>query len=186
MRKRAFILLIFVTALRSISASAESIDDQLVRAAALNDQGTFREAIQTIAPLLGRKMDANDGGRTGIAWNIDGIARQNLGDLEKALHSYETALEILRRTPTQVKQYAAALDNLGSLKAEMGQLDESQSLRMHARKLYEAMEYHADANALRASGQKAEAERIEVEARRGLASFQHPCGKCSISASSFR
>ena len=52
-------------------------------------------------------------------------------------------IAILRRMPGQTTQYAAALDNLGSLKADMGQIREARSLRIMARKLYVSIGDHA-------------------------------------------
>ena len=116
--------------------------DKVVRAAKLNQEGRFAEAIQTIGSLF-VPGPPNGDALIGIAWNIRGVALQNLGDWQAARRSYETAVTILRTKADQIEQYASALDNLGSLKADMGQLEESRSLRIRARQLYRSIDNHA-------------------------------------------
>jgi tetratricopeptide (TPR) repeat protein len=116
--------------------------DQVARAANLNDEGRFSEANQTIGSFFAQGSP-RDEALAGVAWDIRGLALQNLGDWEGARRSYETAIAILRAKPDQVRQYASALDNLGSLKADSGQLQESRSLRIRARQLYQSVGDHA-------------------------------------------
>ena len=116
--------------------------DELARAAKLNDQGRFTEAIEAIGSFFG-PGHPNDDAFGGIAWNVRGVALQNLGDWEGARRSYETAVAILRTKTDQIEQCASALDNMGSLKADMGQLQESRSLRIRARQMYRSVDNHA-------------------------------------------
>jgi tetratricopeptide (TPR) repeat protein len=118
--------------------------DEVARAAKLNDEGRFAEANQTIG-LLFAQGRIKDDALTGIAWNIRGMSLENLGDWESARRSYETAVGILRAKPDQIQQYASALDNLGSVKADMGQLQESRSLRIRARQLSRSVDDHVGA-----------------------------------------
>jgi tetratricopeptide (TPR) repeat protein len=117
--------------------------DELALGAQLNDRGQFSEAIRAVEPLLSSQSPSLEA--AGIAWNIRGVALENLGDWEGARRSYETAVAMLRARPDQIRQYASALDNLGSLKADMGQWQESRSLRFRAWHLYRSIDDHAGA-----------------------------------------
>ncbi len=117
--------------------------DPITRAASLNDQGKFRAAFEVVESFLRSDGRAPSDAANGVAWNVRGLALQSLGEHDDARRSYEKAIGILRDVPAQQGQYAAALDNLGSLKADTGQLGESRSLRLHARKLYAAVSDHA-------------------------------------------
>jgi tetratricopeptide (TPR) repeat protein len=117
--------------------------DQIGRAAVLDDQGKFREALTLLEPLLDSQGSDTVDGRIGVAWNIRGVALQNTGDLDNARRSYENAIRILRNVPDQSGQYASALDNLGSLMAEEGQSQESRSVHMRAKQLYQSVGDHA-------------------------------------------
>ena len=125
--------------------SPESNLELLNRAAALNDQGQFRAAIELIEPLLVFESHKPDEAVAGVAWNIRALALQNLGNRDEARRSYETALRILRAVPDLSIQYATALDNLGSLEADSGQFAESKALRIRAKELYESVSDHAGA-----------------------------------------
>jgi tetratricopeptide (TPR) repeat protein len=116
--------------------------DRLNSAARLNDRGKFLEALSTVEPLLASSGAAGNV-VTGVAWNIRGLALEHLGNLDDARRSYETAIEILHNTRAPIAQYASALDNLGSLKADVGDFEESQSLRLRARQLYQSSNDHA-------------------------------------------
>ncbi len=109
----------------------------LTRAAALNAEGKFRAAFESVQPLLDPNTQKLDNTMAGVAWNIRGLALQNMGNLDEARRSYESAIQILRALPDQKIQYANALDNLGSLEADNGQLNESKVLRIRAMELYD-------------------------------------------------
>jgi tetratricopeptide (TPR) repeat protein len=115
---------------------------QIERAAHSNEQGEFSQTINLLRSLLQSQAQRNEP-IFGVGWNINGLALQSTGDEDGARRSYEKAIEILRRNPTDTVNLAAALDNLGSLKAEMGQLVESESLRTNARSLYRSVGDHA-------------------------------------------
>lgn len=138
----------------------ESSMDRITRAAALSDAGEFRAAIDEVEPLLHANTAATNDAATGIAWNIRGLALQALGNREEARHSYDAAMSLLRALPEQRRQYASALDNLGSLEAESGRFDEARSLRLRAEKIYASLGDHAgvartsSSLALTAIGQK--------------------------------
>jgi tetratricopeptide (TPR) repeat protein len=120
----------------------EPTPESLIRTSALNEAGRFRAAIDTIDPFLDSQNRTAHDAATGVAWNLRGLALQNLGNQDDARRSYETAIRILC-TPDEQEQCASALDNLGSLQAEIGQLQNSKSLRTRARKMYEVLMDHA-------------------------------------------
>jgi tetratricopeptide (TPR) repeat protein len=117
----------------------------LTRASVLNDAGEFRSAFEMVDPLLGANTQKLGQAAVGVAWNIRGLALQNLENFDESRRSYENAIRILRSLPDQAMQYASALDNLGSLEAERGHLQESKALRVRALKLYESVGDHAGA-----------------------------------------
>lgn len=117
----------------------ESAMDHIMRAAAFNTGGKFRAAIDEVEPLLQSDTRSANDATTGIAWNIRGLALQSLGDGENARRSYDAAIVILRMRPERRKQYASALDNLGSLEQDSGHFVESRSLRMRAQKIYASL-----------------------------------------------
>ena len=121
----------------------EPTPESLVRTSALNEAGRFRAAIETIEPFLDSQNRTSHDAATGVAWNLRGLALQNLGNQDDARRSYETAIRILCNSPDEQAQCASALDNLGSLQAEIGQLENSKSLRTQARKMYEVLMDHA-------------------------------------------
>ena len=144
MRSRSFATLLVVAAgLVSYLGAQQSSLDVLTRAAALNAEGKFRAAFESVQPLLDPNTQKLDNTMAGVAWNIRGLALQNMGNLDEARRSYESAIQILRALPDQKIQYANALDNLGSLEADNGQLNESKVLRLRAMELYDSAGDHA-------------------------------------------
>jgi tetratricopeptide (TPR) repeat protein len=117
--------------------------EEVTRAAVLNDEGRFHETLQRVEPFLEAGAGRADAATIGIAWNIRGLAWQNLDDFDQARRSYEKAISILRGLPDQRVQYASAVDNLGSLDRDLGQMSESKSLETQAKKLFEQENNHA-------------------------------------------
>ena len=144
MKPRSFATLLVVFAgIVSYLFAQQSGLDALTRAAAMNGEGKFRAAVELVRPLLDSNTHKTDNAITGVAWDIRGLALQNLGNLDEARRSYESAIKILRAMPDQKVQYANALDNLGSLEADNGQLKESKVLRIRAKELYDSAGDHA-------------------------------------------
>ena len=143
MTHHLFSLFVLVIATAVVVPAQESVTEQVTRAAALNDQGNFRAAIELVEALLHSNVLPPNDAMDGVAWNIRGLALQSLGERDEARRSYEAAIRILRVAPSQHAQFASALDNLGSLKADMGQFEESKSLRIRAKQLYESVSDHA-------------------------------------------
>jgi len=138
----AVLLVVLVGAVSDVCAQ-ESPLESLKRAAVLNDTGQFRAVVELVEPLLGSNSQKLGNAVAGVAWNMRGLALQNLGNRDEARRSYESAIKMLRDIPDQTVQYATALDNLGSLEAEEGQLKESEGLRIRAKELYNSVGDHA-------------------------------------------
>lgn len=136
-------LLVFAAGLVPDLCAQQSPLDLLTRAAAQNEQGKFRAALGLIQPLFDSNTQKLDKVIAGVAWNIRGLALQNLGSLDEARRSYESAIQILRVLPDQKVQYANALDNLASLEADIGQLKESKVSRVRAKDVYGSVGDHA-------------------------------------------
>ena len=143
MKTRSFVTLLAVAAgVVSYLCAQRSELDVLTRAADLNAEGNFRAALELVQPLLDSNAQKPDNVIAGVAWDVRGLALQNLGNLDEARRSYESAIKILRVLPDQKIQYANALDNLGSLEADNGQLKESKEARIRAMELYESAGDH--------------------------------------------
>lgn len=136
-------LLVFAAGLVPDLCAQQSTLDLLTRAAAQNEQGKFRAALGLIQPLFDSNTQKLDKVIAGVAWNIRGLALQNLGSLDEARRSYESAIQILRVLPDQKVQYANALDNLASLEADIGQLKESKVSRVRAKDVYGSVGDHS-------------------------------------------
>src|SRR5215469_8306714 len=91
---------------------------EIVRAAALIDQGEWQTSIAVLEPLLRLNRDELSPTEAGIAWNLLGTAYQSVGEYQKARRSFEAALRLLQNSSAPVGQQAAALDNFASLQLE--------------------------------------------------------------------
>lgn len=116
---------------------------EIVRAAALIDQGEWQTSIAVLEPLLRLNRDELSPTEAGIAWNLLGTAYQSVGEYQKARRSFEAALRLLQNSSAPVGQQAAALDNFASLQLEVGQTEAAEKLRNKAKRLYEAERDHA-------------------------------------------
>lgn len=164
--------------------SQEQPLERITHAANLNEHGHFRAAMALVEPLLREPGSASKDPVIGMAWNVRGLALQNLGQSEEARKSYESAIEILRNLPAYSGQYAAALDNLGSVKAEMGEVEESRQLRIHAQSLYQASGDHLGLARVKNSlvlislgqGKRKDARRYLQEALQEILDVKAPLG----------
>ena len=127
-------------AFRLTAGQDESV--KIVRAAELNDRGDFRASKLLLEPLLRTDAHALRRNEAGVAWTLLGNAYQYLGEYQEALRSFEAAIRLLKDSPEQAKQYASALDDLGSLELEEGQAESAKVLRLKAKRLYEEMGDH--------------------------------------------
>jgi tetratricopeptide (TPR) repeat protein len=137
-------LRLFFLGLLSIShalplTAGQNESAQIVRAAALNDRGEFQASILLLEPLVRSGAHALPRDEAGVAWTLLGNAYQYLGEYQKARGSFEAAIRFLKDSPEQARQYASALDNLGSLELEDGHTEPAKVLRLKAKRLYETM-----------------------------------------------
>lgn len=77
----------------------------------------------------------------GKAWNILGLAYEDLGEFPLSQHAYEESIRILRSDP-DIRNYAMALDDFGGMYVAMGQLDVAEKLKFKALGLYEKVDDH--------------------------------------------
>jgi tetratricopeptide (TPR) repeat protein len=139
---RLFFLGLFSTLCTFPLTARPNESAQIVRAAALNDRGGFRASILLLEPLVRSDAQVLTRNEAGVAWALLGNAYQYLGEYQKARASFEAAVRFLKDSPEQVRQYAAALDNLGSLELEDGQAEAAKVLRLKVKHLYETMGDH--------------------------------------------
>jgi tetratricopeptide (TPR) repeat protein len=134
--KVLYCLLSLLLPLTSPLFAQKSVPAALIQAAKFNGDGQFRSTISLLEPVLQPGSPTLHPADAGVGWNLLGSAYQDVGDYEHARRSYERAIQILQQIAGEELQYAAALDNLGSVNFDTGQLDASRELRQKARKLY--------------------------------------------------
>ena len=133
---------ICATALACQVASAQDVTrEKLARAAELQDQGRSSEAAAVLTSVL-QEPSTLTRDEQGVAQNLQGSAMQSLHGLDEARRAYNPAIALLHDSTTAKAQYAAALDNLGSLEAASQHDRESVSLRIRAKQLYMALQDH--------------------------------------------
>lgn len=162
------------------SHGQDSSNDRVVRAEHMCEQGDFQAALDQLAPLISNSGAGQNDGDIGMALNVQGLAYQGLDEYEKSRMAFERALKILQDLPHQQSEYASTLNNLGGLKAELGQLDESRILRLHARKLYASLDDHyALSHVDRDLALVDLGQRNTRAARRELAEAVHEFSRCT-------
>src|SRR5260370_41988125 len=86
---------------------------RLSAAFALVKEGKPSPAIVELRALLdSNSLDTLDSGK---AWNILGLAYEDLGEFAISQHAYEESLRILEGLPDNIKDYAMALNDFGAL-----------------------------------------------------------------------
>jgi tetratricopeptide (TPR) repeat protein len=113
---------------------------RLTEAFALEKEGKPAPAIVELRTLL----DANslDAPRSGKAWNILGLAYEDLGEFTLSQHAYEESLRILQGLPDNIRDYAMALDDFGGLYVATGQFEVADKMRTKALGIYETVGDH--------------------------------------------
>ncbi len=116
-----------------------SPQEQLRQAFVLEKQNKPAPAITTLRALLdSQTLDAQ---RTGKAWNILGLAYEDLGEFSLSQHAYEESIQILRSDP-DIRNHAMALNDFGGMYLAMGQLDTAQKMKVKALEEYEKVDDH--------------------------------------------
>ncbi len=107
---------------------------RLTAAFALVKKGNPSTAVVELRALLdSRSLDALGSGK---AWNILGLAYEDLGEFALSQHAYEESLRILEGLPDNIQDYAMALNDFGALYVATGQFEVAEKLRTKALGLY--------------------------------------------------
>lgn len=121
---------------------AQSTTGQLLmRAYTLEREGKPSQAIAELQPIVG--STAEDALSMGKAWNIQGLAFEDLGDFAEAQRAYEHAIGVLESLPNNIRDYAMALDDFGGLYVATGQFEIAGKMRSKAFHIYESVGDHA-------------------------------------------
>src|SRR5260370_21105212 len=112
--------------------------NRLTAAFALVKEGKPSPAVVELRALLdSNSLHALGSGK---AWNILGLAYEDLGNFTLSQHAYEESLRILEGLPDNIQDYAMALDDFGALYVATGQFEVAEKLRTKALGLYERVE----------------------------------------------
>jgi len=77
--------------------------------------------------------------RQGYLWAVLAASYHDIGDIAGSQQAYERALPLLARSPQSRDNYATALDNLGSIYLELGNIADAEKVRTQAFHLREEM-----------------------------------------------
>lgn len=80
---------------------------------------------------------------SGKAWNILGLAYEDMGEFTLSQHAYDESLRILKDLPDHLQNYAMALDDFGGLYVATGQFEAANKMRKMALSIYERLADHA-------------------------------------------
>jgi tetratricopeptide (TPR) repeat protein len=141
MKTLCLLLLIFSTPLTTPLTAEDSPEALIANAAALNDQGDFRAVIRLLEPLV--QSNTLDRQETGVAFDLLGTAYEFMGEYNRSRGSFDAALKALAGNPAQIRQYAAALGNLGTLELEEGHADAAAAADSKSLRLYQQLGDHA-------------------------------------------
>jgi tetratricopeptide (TPR) repeat protein len=104
--------------------------------------GHSAAAIAQLEPFLQTDPSMPDEQGRGIAWTILGSSYLDVERFPDARRAYERALAILKPLPDGRKQYASALDSLGTLEQSLGHTQTARSLCSKAQHVYEELGNH--------------------------------------------
>jgi tetratricopeptide (TPR) repeat protein len=105
------------------------------------NKGEYRQALGMLEPLArSARSESPDIGRV---WILLGSLYQDLGRFPEAQRAYQSAISLYKSQPDRQREEEVALDNLGSLYLEMGQLEMSRKLRLKVLRLAQAAGNHA-------------------------------------------
>jgi tetratricopeptide (TPR) repeat protein len=141
MKTLCLLLLILSTPLTTPLTAEDSPEALIANAVALNDQGDFRAVIRLLEPLV--QSNTLDRQETGVAFDLLGAAYEFMGEYNRSRESFDAALKALAGNPAQIRQYAAALGNLGTLELEEGHADAAAAADSKSLRLYQQLGDHA-------------------------------------------
>ncbi len=114
--------------------------EQLRQAFVLEKKNKPEPAIALLKALLASQtLDAPG---TGKAWNILGLAYEDLGEFSLSQHAFEESVQILKSDP-DIRNFAMALNDFGGVYVAMGQLDTAQKMKVKALGEYEKVDDHS-------------------------------------------
>ncbi len=113
---------------------------RLTDAFALQMEGKPAPAIVELRALL--NSSSLDTLGSGKAWNILGLAYEDMGEFALSQRAYEESLRILQDLPDNIRDFAMALDDFGGLYVATGQFEIADKMRTKALGLYEKIEDH--------------------------------------------
>ena len=138
-RPRVLVSILFLLSAWPLLAQTTS-EKRLIKPFALVKEGKPAPAVIEVRALLdSNSLDALGSGK---AWNILGLAYENLGEFTLSQHAYEESLRILESLPDNIQDYAMALDDFGALYVATGQFELAEKLRVKALGLYEKIGDH--------------------------------------------
>jgi tetratricopeptide (TPR) repeat protein len=133
-----FAILLLITAYPLLAQITPT--QRLTSAFALEREGKPAPAIVELQALLNSSsLDALGSGK---AWNILGLAYEDLGEFTLSQHAYEESLRILESLPDNIQDYAMALNDFGGLYVTIGQFEIADKMRTKALGIYEKVEDH--------------------------------------------
>ena len=136
---RAMIAILLLTTACPLLAQMTPAE-QLTQAFALVKEGKPGLAVVELRALLdSNSLNAPSSGK---AWNILGLAYDDLGEFALSQHAYEESLHILEGLPKNILDYAMALDDFGAFYVDTGQFEVAEKLRTKALGLYEQAQDH--------------------------------------------
>jgi tetratricopeptide (TPR) repeat protein len=136
MRAAVLLPILFILA---FPAFAQSASEQILRAKQLLDEGQPKAAVVMLEPLTRQDTSSLSEHERGVAWDVLGSSYQDLEMLEQAKQAYGRAIEALRSIPEAKAQYAAAICDLGSVEASLGQDDSAKALYTKATGIYQSL-----------------------------------------------
>jgi tetratricopeptide (TPR) repeat protein len=132
------VFLLFITCpVVAQRTSAQRLND----AFALEVNGESAQAVVDLQELLNTgSLDALGSGK---AWNILGLAYEDMGEFARSQRAYEESLRTLKDLPDSLRDYAMALDDFGGLYVATRQFEAADKLRTKALGIYEQLADHA-------------------------------------------
>jgi tetratricopeptide (TPR) repeat protein len=132
----AILLLLTACPLLSQITPAQRLTDAFV----LEKEGKPAPAITELQALLNsNSLDALGSGK---AWNILGLAYEDMGEFAPSQRAFEESLRILQNLPDNIRDYAMALDDFGGLYLATGQFEVADKIKTRALGLYQKIDDH--------------------------------------------
>ena len=105
------------------------------------NKGEYGQTLGILEPLA--RSAGSESPDMGRVWILLGSIYQDLGRLSEAQRAYQSAISLCKGQPGRQREEEVALDNLGSLYLETGQLEMSKRLRLKVLRMAQAAGDHA-------------------------------------------